>query len=227
MIHHSNGYIKDTIGLIHKEWRILIGVENPLLFTVNKNYLEIMTLRFFRRSETVNFGSDIINCILKAQPIVGCEPAVNVSTPLHLATELTSERKKKNPVGRQHWQDLNCKFYTECDGTSSKLGAESRRRSFKAGFCVFFGCFDSNYRKRTLLHANHRTSKVKTCEIPLWEALRCFRLTRPCFKIPCIKTICQSDMSYLETFYQDWAKTWELKNTHVRLSCLESIHSNV
>lgn len=50
---------------------------------------------FFRRSETVNFGSDIINCILKAQPIVGCEPAVNVSTPLHLATELTSERKKK------------------------------------------------------------------------------------------------------------------------------------
>lgn len=168
--------------------------------------------------------------IVKAQPTVDCVPAVNVSTPLHMATELTSERKKKtkpDAVGKQHWQDLTCKLYAECHGTSSKLGAKSRRLSFNAVSCVFFSWFDSNYRKRNFLTGNRRTSQVRKCKILLWEALQCFWLTRPHFKIACIRTICQPDMSYLGTVYQDWAKTWELKRTHVRLACPQSIHSNL
>lgn len=80
---------------------------------------------------------NVTSAVLKTQPTVDCLPAVSVSTPVHLAMELTSARKNKqtnkkqnsDAVGRQHWPDLTCKLYTECDGTSSKLGAESRRQS--------------------------------------------------------------------------------------------------
>lgn len=78
-----------------------------------------------------------LHCYWCSETVVKTLPPVSVSTPVHLAMELTSARKKKetnkkqnsDTVGRQHWPDLTCKLYTECDGTSSKLGAERRRQS--------------------------------------------------------------------------------------------------
>lgn len=67
-------------------------------------------------------------------------------------------------------------------------------------FSVFFSCFDSNYRKKNLFIGNCRTSQVRKCEIPLWEALQCFWLTRPHFKIACIRTICHQICLIWELF---------------------------
>lgn len=118
----------------------------------------------------------------------------------HHCTWLTSER------GRQHWQDLTCKLYTECDGTLSKLGAESRRGSFNAVPCVFFGCFDSNYRKKNFLTGNFRKFQVRK--------YKCFWFNRPRFKIACIRTICRPDICLiLVTVYQEWVKTLEQEDS--------------